>query len=188
MFVYPGRVNQVGCKKVRVVCEDNEDLGVIGEAISITSEDWPELRMSKLFCQSNGNAFNEEEMIDTLLHEMIHLVGYTHGEHPEYAYSCSLACKKQDTHRDQLGFKDAKSSAKILCSNRFQQEGVSESSLLKDVYDYNNSGYLFHQYMGLASNPEYFTDENIVEDVQDFFRSASVYTSHDPVCNEIIGH
>ena len=24
----PGRVNQVGCKKVRVVCENNEDIGV----------------------------------------------------------------------------------------------------------------------------------------------------------------
>ena len=44
-----------------------------------------------------GNFAGIVERSQTLLHEMIHLLGYSHGETPEMAYSCTLACGSEVT-------------------------------------------------------------------------------------------
>ena len=74
-------------------------------------------------------------MSQTFLHESIHLLGYAHGEDPEMAYACTLACgsynevdgnslnlidNKVKKHRF---FKRSVESADNICRNGMEVDG-----------------------------------------------------------------
>lgn len=80
------------CKKVTVSCFQNTDvIDYHGSATNTCDTNWPKIEINNIGCDSK-KSIPKESVEQTLLHEMIHLLGYSHGEKPELAYACTLAC------------------------------------------------------------------------------------------------
>ena len=62
-----------------------------GSATLSCHKKWPSLNLSRMMCHQD-KFIGPVSMSQTFLHESIHLLGYAHGEDPEMAYACTLAC------------------------------------------------------------------------------------------------
>ena len=85
---------------------------------------WPSIQIQPISCR-----FSEEKFGNTIFHELFHSLGYSHGESPEYAYACTLACGNYARHQQKLRFKDSVmveswEAARRYCSGNLESEDV----------------------------------------------------------------
>ena len=120
IFKSRSRRNNRHCDKTKIKCisDPNSEKGFLGAANLITDSGWPSVEMLSPQCTSNGG-ISTDSFKSTLIHEMIHLLGYAHGETPELAYACEVACDaKFENPTTDTGIKGL-FAAKKVCSGNY---------------------------------------------------------------------
>ena len=77
--------------KIKCLTDTDGSLGIYGDATTLSK--LPSMRILPPQCQTGRDFISVDDTVDTLLHETIHMLGYTHNEIPDPAYACSLACR-----------------------------------------------------------------------------------------------
>ncbi len=168
--VFDPKVNEVsGCKKIKLKCASAEDMrDSWGTATQTCHPRWPAIKLSRMMCHQE-KFIGPVSMAQTFFHESIHLLGYAHGEDPEMAYACTLACGSiNEVDGKKLNIIDNKVKKHRLYQNAVQnaddicRSGLEVSGDYKDKMSIAMSAYgkasLYDKYRSFQFNPEDYND------------------------------
>jgi hypothetical protein len=162
-----------GCKKINIKCKDEKDMDEAwGSATLNCHPKWPSINLSRMMCHEK-KFIGPVSMSQTFLHESIHLLGYAHGEDPEMAYACTLACGNiNESEGVKLNLVDNKvkkhkyyqkgvQGAENICRNGLNVDGLYREQISYAMLAYGKTA-LYDKYQSFQFNPEIYGDVDLL--------------------------